>query len=102
MPHVDDIPCALNPLQACDLKQVLLLTPEDRRFVVACAFAALEPHDIFDRAGLVSDSKHGDKQWQRWTGHEHRIPLGAAFRVAKVLGVPCEVLFASRLWFEQQ
>ena len=97
----DDLPCALNPIQACDLKQILLMTPEDRRLDVACAFSGLTPVKAFTLAGLLDDDTPGggSRNYNRWLKHENKLPLGAAFRVAKVFGVPCEILFQSKAWF---
>lgn len=94
----DDIVCELNVLLACDLKQILLMTPENRRLNVALAFANLNINQLADKSGLNDFDKNG-VVLRRWIRHEYRLPLGAAFRLAKVFGVPVEVLFASPEWF---
>lgn len=85
--NFDEIRCALNPTQANDLVFVLGVTRADRRIDVALAFSGLSVADWSGAAGL------GNVQVGRWIGEQHRFPLGAAFRLAKVLGVDAEILF---------
>lgn len=94
----DDIKCVNNPLLACDLKQILMITPHDRRLNVALAFSNISLMELFRESGLYDDNKY----IYRWTKHEVRLPLGAAFRLAKVFGVPSEILFASPLWWKKK
>lgn len=92
----DDIKCVLNSVQSCDLKQILFMTPEDRRLEVALAFTGLSNKELFGISGF--DTEATKSGWWRWLRHENRLPLGAAFRLAKVFGVPAEVLFESPKW----
>ena len=92
----DDIICLLNPVAACDLKQILMMTPLDRRLEVSLSFANVDVKYLFITAGLY-ESQH-DATWKRWLSHKSKLPLGAAFRLAKALGVPAEILFASPKW----
>lgn len=86
--HVDDLPCLLNPVQACDLKQILLMTPAERRLAVAMAFSGLVSYrDLFERIGVMVDPT-----WSRWIQGKHRLPFGVAFRLGKVFGVSAELL----------
>jgi len=94
----DDIPCVLNPLLACDLKQILMMTPEDRRLAVALAFANISMKDLFLKSGLGAENTN----YYRWIEYENRLPLGVAFRMAKVIGVSIEILFASPLWRQKK
>lgn len=83
----DEVRCVLNPVQANDLIFVLGVTQADRRVDVAMAFTGLTVAAWSEAAGL------GQVQVGRWLDEKHRFPLGAAFRLAKVLGVDAEVLF---------
>lgn len=90
----DDIVCVLNPLLSIDLKQILLMTPEERRLDVSLSFAGINMIDLFKKAGFNLE----EKNIYRWTTYQNKLPLGAAFRLARVFGVPVEILFASPLW----
>jgi hypothetical protein len=98
--HCDEIPCCLNPLQAIDLKQILLMTPAERRLAVACAFAGFDMREAFIKVGLAAlrekKGQNGDVTWRRWIRRVHPMPLGAGFRLAALFGVPAELLVE---WF---
>lgn len=94
----DDIICVLNPLQSCDLKQILLMTPEDRRLNVALVFSGIKIEELFKKSGLDNDNNYA----YRWIRYENKLPLGAAFRLAKVFGVSVEILFAYPLWWRKK
>jgi len=95
----EDIPCLLNPVQTCDLKQILLLTPDHRRVDVALAFSGLVAYQLFRKAGFTDNKSY--KCCRRWFSGEVKLPLGAAFRFAAVFGVPAEILFSSPKWRER-
>lgn len=84
----DQIQPMLNPVQTNDLLFVLGVTSPDRRVEVALAFAGLTVLRWSEAAGL------GPVQVGRWLDRQHRMPLGAAFRLAKAIGVDAEILFA--------
>jgi hypothetical protein len=86
----EDIICILNPLQSIDLKQILLMTHEDRRLEVALSFSGISVTELFDKIGISS--------YHRWTKYTNRLPMGIAFRLAKVFGVSAEILFSSPKW----
>lgn len=95
----DDIKSILNPVQAADLVRILLLTPEDRRLNIALVFSDITTEDLFIKSGLgmeISGSSYFT--FKRWMRHECKLPLGAAFRLAKVFDVPVEILFRSNKW----
>lgn len=87
-----EIQPVLNLVRANDLLFVLGVTQPERRVDVALAFAGLTIVQWSEAAGL------GHVQVGRWLERQHRMPLGAAFRLAKVLGVETDVLFA--WWME--
>lgn len=85
--HVDEIPAVLNPSRAADLEWILRMTPERLRPDVACAFADLSASQWTDLADIDYDvARH-------WLARRARLPLGAAFRMARVIGVSVELLF---------
>ena len=95
----DDIKCVLNPVHVSDLKQILSMTPVNRRFSVALSFANITPETLAMQAGLYNhENMKLNNTWRRWLRHECKIPLGAAFRFAKVLGISVELLFSSPKW----
>lgn len=91
----EDIICLLNPLQSCDLKQILMMTHVDRRLNVALAFANIDYKTLCVKAGLLYT--HNNHVY-KWLNGNNRLPLGIAFRLSKVLGVPVEILFASPMY----
>ena len=96
--NFEDIICVLNPLQSCDLKQVLLMTHVDRRLSVALAFADIDLHQLMVQAGFEGERS----SFNRWLiNFNSKLPLGVAFRLAKVFGVPVEVLFQSSKYWER-
>jgi hypothetical protein len=89
----------LNPVKAADLERILLLSPPEIRLNIANVFLGLErKSSIFIYAGI--DSKNIDAMVSAWINKTVRLPLGVAFRVAKVVGVSAEVLF--EWWIEQK
>ena len=96
----DDIICVLNPLQSCDLKQILLMTQIDRRLSVALSFSDITIDDLARKSGL--DSSECSSSLRRWIKGENKLPLGAAFRLAKVFGVPVEILFESPRYYDHK
>lgn len=88
---LDEIRSVLNPVQSRDLEWILERTPYTVRVPVALAFANLFQSTWAEAAGF------DDRAVNRWVNGQHRIPIGAAFRLAKVLDVNCEVLFRGLL-----
>lgn len=88
---VDDMPSALNELQARDLETILTMTPERRRVEVALAFVGWEVPTWATAAGLQHVTV-----W-RWLRRENRLPLGGAVRLARVLGIDPLLLFQGYL-----
>jgi hypothetical protein len=91
---LDDIYCVLNPAQAADLERILLMTLPARRLDVAVAFCGLKSiYEAFVMADLAdSESPTRSSSCYRWVERQSRFPMGAAFRLAKVFGVPAELL----------
>jgi len=96
----DDIICVLNPLQSCDLKQILLMTHADRRMNVALAFANITLIDLANKSGL-NDNNNTCNTVRRYLNYENKMPLGSAFRLAKVFGVSVEILFESSRYMKE-
>lgn len=88
---IDDLRSLLNPVHQADLAHILWITPEHRRVDVALAFMGLSQRRWADEAGLERNSL------LRWMRKEYRLPLGVAFRLAKVIGVDVDLLFADYL-----
>lgn len=88
---VDDLPSALNELQARDIETILTMTPERRRVEVALAFVGWEVPTWATAAGLQHVTV-----W-RWLRRENRLPLGGAVRLARVLGIDPLLLFQGYL-----
>lgn len=84
---VDAIQAVLSPLRAQDLRAIFSVTPPRLRPGVALAFAELVQSSWEARAGLEHVTV-----W-RWLTREHRLPFGAAVRLARVFGVPADELF---------
>jgi hypothetical protein len=93
----EDINCILNIVQRADLEKILELTPGRRRLDVSLSFSGIEAKDLIKQVGIY-DGDSPNSVWRRWFRHEHRLPLGAAVRMAKVFGVPTELLFQSSVW----
>lgn len=89
--HVDDLQPMLNVVQRHDLAQVLELTVAARRVAVAMAWIGLE----YDRWSIESGLE--PMSVGRWLRGHHRMPLGAAVRLARVVGVDPILLFAALL-----
>lgn len=97
--RVDDVRCVLNPSQRCDLEDILQKTPAARRLRVAMAFVGVETMvDLIRLAGLEpSDGRHDRgmdmrANFTRWTTGAIRMPMGIGFRLARVFGVPPDLL----------
>jgi hypothetical protein len=86
---VDDLQPMLNPVHQKDLAHILWITPEHRRVDVALAFMGLTHRRWAEEAGVTDYNS-----LLRWLRKEHRLPLGAAFRLARVIGVEVDLLFA--------
>lgn len=89
--HVDDLEALLNPVHQRDLETVLEATPESRRVPVAMAWTGLTI-DLWAEASGLSPTNV-----RRWVSMGHRMPLGAAVRLGRVLGIEPALLFASCL-----
>lgn len=94
--HVDDLTCLLNPLRAFDLKQILLLTPPELRVEMAVVFTRIRRNDLPILLDLAPrDSKRGGAAtvniW-RYLTKANKMPLGIAFRMEKLFGVPACIL----------
>ncbi len=89
----DDITCILNPVQAQDLTQILLMTPSERRLKVSLAFSNITLTDLSRKSGLNESGINGTIS--RWFQGMNKMPLGVAFRLSRVFGVPTEILFES-------
>lgn len=86
---VDAIKPVLNPVQQADLDAILRLTPAHRRMNVVMAFCGLELPEWASRSGMERHSV------TRWLTHQTRMPFGAGFRLAAVIGVDTQLLFAA-------
>lgn len=91
MTHVDDLVPKLNLVQQSDLTHILSLTPYRRRVAVMLAYVDLYEEDWCNMAGLSAKSV---RDWLRGT---HKMPFGAAYRLARVIGVDPEQLFTALL-----
>ncbi len=89
---LDAIQRLLNPVQSQDLQLILSLTLAERRVAVAQAFAGISLHKWALTAGVGASNAY------RWlTERDHRLPFGAAYRLAYVLQVDAGQLFADYL-----
>lgn len=89
--ELDRIECLLNPAQAADLAMILEMTAPSRRYAVAVAFAGTTLPAIAARAGL------GRLDVMRWTGALYKMPLGGGIRLARLFGVPAQLLFEHQI-----
>ncbi len=85
--HVDELIPKLNACRQRDLATILELTPARLRMAVALAFADWNMDEWALEAGINKNTI-----W-RWKGGANRIPLGAAYRLARVLGADPLQLF---------
>lgn len=93
---LDAIVPVLNPVRQMDLDTILRLTPAPQRVPVALAFAGMDIKGWAAAAGFQGPTVY------RWVHLEaeqaRRIPLGAGFRLARVLGaIDVELLFEAYL-----
>lgn len=84
---LEDIHCLLNPVLQADLRTILELTPYDRRLDVTKAFCRLTDSDWAARTGMSL------KNVSRWFNGRNKLPFGAAYRLAQVVGVEPTLLF---------
>lgn len=84
---LEAIHAVLTPLRANDLRAIFSVTPPRLRPVMALAFAELSQPTWEQVAGFDHPTV-----W-RWLTRVHRMPFGAAVRLARVSGVPAEELF---------
>lgn len=89
--QLDAIVPMLNPVRRMDLDTILRLTPAPQRVPVALAWVPITMREIGAGCGL------GAKSIGDWFAHEHRMPLGGAFRIAALLGVEPQLLFEAYL-----
>jgi transcriptional regulator with XRE-family HTH domain len=89
--HVDDLIPKLNPCRQKDLAAILDLTPPRLRIAIALTFAEWTQDEWAEEAGINSVTVG------RWRNGFNRIPLGAAFRLARVLGADPLQLFQEQL-----
>lgn len=84
---LSDIKCILNPVQASDLASILSMVLSSRRLDVAMAFAGVPSlMELSTRIGICNVSVG------RWVYREAGMPLAGAYRIAKVFGVPVDLL----------
>jgi hypothetical protein len=86
--HVDELQPKLNPVEQADLAQILSMTPYRRRVAVMLAFAEMSQAGWSAAAGLE------ERAVARWLRGDYRMPLGAALRLARVIGVDPIQVFA--------
>lgn len=91
---IDQIVSALNPCRARDLEWILRMVLSRARVPVALAFTELSHRAWATQAGF------DEAYLSRWLAGKHKLPLGAAFRLAKVIGVDCELLFEHYIGLE--
>ncbi len=89
--HVDDLLPKLNPYRQKDLAAILDLTPPRLRITMALVFAEWTQDEWAEEAGINAVTVG------RWRNGFNRIPLGAAFRLARVLGADPLQLFQEQL-----
>jgi hypothetical protein len=85
----DDIQPVLNPCQAADLAHYLATVQPDDRVRITLAVCRLDGADWIDRAGLSASNNraHRTTMAWRWMQGHLALPLGAAYRLAKVIGL---------------
>lgn len=98
----EEISCYLNPVQSHDLKEILLLTSASRRLNVSLAFSGLTERELITKSGIRGITDGTNSLWKRWMRKDIKLPLGAAFRIAKVLGTPAEILFESFMFYRAE
>lgn len=101
--RIDDVKCILNPLQQCDLIEILHRTIPLRRVKITMVFCGIEDNlELIVLSGLAPSKESirnktiGHEMtvnFSRWLNKEHRLPMGMAFRIARVFGVSPELLF---------
>lgn len=84
---VDDIIPILNPSSLLDLEDYLLRCPPRVRVEIAKARAELTTAEWARRAGV------DDSAIFHWMTKARKLPLGAAFRLARIIGVDPQILF---------
>jgi len=89
--HVDDLTPKLNECRQRDLMTILDLTPPRYRVSVALAFAGWSQEDWATEAGICR------KSISLWMRCKNRMPLGAAYRLARVMGADPFQLFQQQL-----
>ncbi len=88
---IDELCPMLDPRACAKLIMVLDLTPPERRVAVALAYANITMVAWAREAGMPGSTVW---RWVSATGDKRmRMPLGAAFRLAKLLGVEPGILF---------
>jgi len=88
--HIDDLPMIVNPVQSADLSRVLEVVPEHRRPDVVLAYL-----NITEEQWAIAAGMNYINVW-RWLHDQTRFPFGSALRLAKVVGVPADLVF--RRW----
>lgn len=98
---LDQIACVVNPVQQMDLSVILSMTPPGRGLAVAMAYAGITSCiQLLVLAQLMAPqpsarrSNHMSVSMSRWMRGVSRMPLGIAYRIAAVFGVPVELLFS--------
>lgn len=89
--QIEGIDCALSPYDQRALERAVAEAPLGRRVDVALAWSGLDAEEWATAADLEYRSVH------RWIRKHTRLPFGAAYRLAAVMGVPAETLFAGYL-----
>lgn len=84
---IDDIEAKTNAVQRQDLESILKLTPPDRRVLVTLAFLGWTATGWAYALGL------SPKTVCCWVNGSNRMPYGGALRLAKLIGVPPDLLF---------
>ncbi len=85
--HVADLIPLTNAMQQVDLARILFYTPQHRRAHVAVAYLGLSFAEWAAEAGFTRADLY------QWIYDRRTLPLGAALRLARVLGLSVDELF---------
>lgn len=85
--HIDDLKSIIDPSKARDILLAFEFTPPDLRPELVLLLGRLTQTQWAEAAGVGGVNLH------RWLTRKFHLPLGAAFRLAKVVGLPAEELF---------
>lgn len=94
---LDDLTPILNPVRVAALTAILDVTPHAQRVSVMLAFCDLTRQAWMSQAGFVASDKAAQQAILRWANGDNRMPLGVAIRLARVIGVPAELLFSEQI-----